>query len=1507
MLLATAWGPKHGGINAFNFDFATALAEVVGTGGKVFCSAFRPSADEISNARAKNVHLLSIDRPPENPGYDKSWALDIWRAFSAENPNVQIDWWVGHDVTTGWAAVEGPSVATNGQSALIMHMNYADYQAYKGRVGQRAAEKERDQRQLFIKAGRCFADGPLLRDALRDIVSDVTMLIPGFASVPVHPSQHRLHAITFGRMDRESDRIKQGALAVAGFASAIKQAWAVQGLPEKLKDNPQMRLIGIKEADGDEERALRRLASDKAGREVNLIALPYDESRDDLFGELGRSNISLMLSWHEGFGLTGWEAIAGEVPLIVSRQTGVWQLLKETFEERIAEGYVRAIDVRGQEGGDDTLNFLPGDEQKVRDAIIDTVAKMEESKRLAQQLKQELIKKLGCSWKDTADHFYRSLYPLSSVNEPVVRVDKERNTEPYPQAAQSSFISIPTSRWPKELAAKGIPMPDSLLLRPESRVVRFSHLRDALRDTIIDWAMDPDQFIKLRLQAGEGGSGKTRLMIEVCALLEQKHHWRAGFLDKSQSITNGFTALLNEGKYCLIVLDYAEGRTGEIIDLVRTALSTPKAPQVRVVLLARDGRDWWDHIADAPENDQATSAVLRGINTKTGPYRMDRERIEIQDRSTFFQEALRDFARQKNFPVPQVVSPDLSNDIFEIPLFIHLSALASVRGQPITDDRELLSAALGHERSYWRQLLASEALSDDLLPTLEQAVALFTLCGSKRATREARELFFATPRVREVNPPIRSKLFEILRQMYPMEGGLGGLQPDLLGETLVAESLSTDDELLDIAFDQDRPGSDARHALTVLTRLGRRTPNEQQWLERALQRHFTNISEDALHVGIETGSPMPEVFVRVIKSADTGDRRRVVDSLRNKLPKEADNLLGLNVEIRRQVVTLLENRRTGKGAKHNIALSDALGALADSLRKKGLLQKAADARAEALRYAKSVYRSTKEEDLRRLAPFIGNFANSLITVGRFDDALSEAEKGEEIWRRLAEKEPGAYSAQWATSLSNFGVALSKVGRFDDALKAAERAEEIRRHLAEKQSDVYSADWSRSLSNLGLRLRAVGRFDDAVTAAERAEEILRRLAERQSEAHSADWATSLGNLGVSLRDLGRFDDALKVTGQAEEIWRWFVEKQPDTYSADWAGSLDNLGVSLGDVGRFDDALKVTEKSEEIWRGLAENQPDAYFANWATALANLGVRRNAVGRFDDALKVTEKSEEIWRGLAENQPDAYSADWATSLGNLGVSRAEVGRFDDALKADEMSEEIWRRLADKQPDAYSPDWATSLANLGVRLGVVGRFDDALKAAEKAQEIRRALAEKQPNAYSASWAGSLGNLADARLAAGKLSEAIDIANSSIVLIAPLAGRYPSNYGRWLGFAHRIIAESYLKLQQIDSAIAEARLAVDAWVDIATINPHQESKQIAKSFDVLMKCQVELHQGDEVIRTFEQALRVLQKPLQTNPKPVSFEISDMMQLATTLDPGIIHRIPQALRELLRNAPRLGSD
>jgi hypothetical protein len=104
-----------------------------------------------------------------------------------------------------------------------------------------------------------------------------------------------------------------------------------------------------------------------------------------------------------------------------------------------------------------------------------------------------------------------------------------------------------------------------------------------LREAIISWALEPDdQPIKLRLQIGEGGSGKTRLLIEVCDELERNYGWRAGFVDRSQIISMGISDLLREEKHCLLVLDYAESRTKEIAEITTSVWPAPGSVDTRL-------------------------------------------------------------------------------------------------------------------------------------------------------------------------------------------------------------------------------------------------------------------------------------------------------------------------------------------------------------------------------------------------------------------------------------------------------------------------------------------------------------------------------------------------------------------------------------------------------------------------------------------------------------------------------------------------------------------------------------------------------------------------------------------------------------------------------------------------------------------------------------------------------------------------------------------------------------
>ena len=97
---------------------------------------------------------------------------------------------------------------------------------------------------------------------------------------------------------------------------------------------------------------------------MNILAQPFTAQREPLFDQLGRANLALMLSWHEGFGLTGWEAIAAQVPLIVSRQSGLYRLVQERIGTP-GTACLKGLDIQGQEGDDDCTNFTAEDEAHV--------------------------------------------------------------------------------------------------------------------------------------------------------------------------------------------------------------------------------------------------------------------------------------------------------------------------------------------------------------------------------------------------------------------------------------------------------------------------------------------------------------------------------------------------------------------------------------------------------------------------------------------------------------------------------------------------------------------------------------------------------------------------------------------------------------------------------------------------------------------------------------------------------------------------------------------------------------------------------------------------------------------------------------------------------------------------------------------------------------------------------------------------------------------------------------
>lgn len=408
LLLATAWGPKYGGINSFNQDFALGLGTNLLGKGRVFCAVPHATEDERRHAEKGHVTLVSINKPPDVDRFDASWSFDLSARLRRESSVERIDYWVGHDVLTGEAAIQGAQLSES-LSALIMHMSYISYQSIKhDAAADEAARKHNIQKKIFRTGSRLFAVGPLLREVCAQMTSrEVVQLVPGFPETETqHSPSDKVVAVTFGRLDSASDRIKQGRLAAAAFGSAIHEAMRPGG--QRALHGARLAVIGIREDSGTEAKEIKDLTDRHAGRIANVLPLPFDERRSELLSTLSESNLAMMLSLQEGFGLAGWEAIASEIPLILSVSSGLHKLIADTLGGA-GLGCVRGIDIQGHRGDAQEMNFTERDLQVVRDEILEIASRLSFHKENARNLKKLLDEKLNCTWQNAAQLFVESL------------------------------------------------------------------------------------------------------------------------------------------------------------------------------------------------------------------------------------------------------------------------------------------------------------------------------------------------------------------------------------------------------------------------------------------------------------------------------------------------------------------------------------------------------------------------------------------------------------------------------------------------------------------------------------------------------------------------------------------------------------------------------------------------------------------------------------------------------------------------------------------------------------------------------------------------------------------------------------------------------------------------------------------------------------------------------------------------------------------------------------------
>lgn len=386
-MVATAWGTRHGGVNSFATDFCTGLARLLPSH-RVACIVLEATAKDVEQAGSHRVALYCVGRAAETPD---EWARQVSKLLEADR-GVRFEWWLGHDVITGELAAACAKACRGSRLALIMHMSYADYGYAKHSIdeGPAIAQKSRSQRDLLFNADHAFAVGPLLYERLKEIrgrdETRSTMLVPGLIDKAPPLESSRLHAVTVGRFDTTETFAKQAPLAVASFARAVRA-----GIESSIREMREASLTVVG-ADIETGRHLRDLAEREAGRVVNLRILEFIEARDQLLDILSHANLFLMLSWHEGFGLGAWEGIGAGIPVIVTRNSGVYQLLDSVGGAAV--GCIRHIDVHGQADGTPHSD----DVEAVKHLILEVAADIPKSQANAESLRILLRSQCRYTW-----------------------------------------------------------------------------------------------------------------------------------------------------------------------------------------------------------------------------------------------------------------------------------------------------------------------------------------------------------------------------------------------------------------------------------------------------------------------------------------------------------------------------------------------------------------------------------------------------------------------------------------------------------------------------------------------------------------------------------------------------------------------------------------------------------------------------------------------------------------------------------------------------------------------------------------------------------------------------------------------------------------------------------------------------------------------------------------------------------------------------------------------------